>query len=68
MSRQSLYPEPLTRNAAACDTDGCDTWSREPEQHGFLEVVWGDMRLLYCSPDHLLKDIASVSKPLEIIE
>lgn len=57
------YPEPITCNAAACDADGCDTWSREPEAHGFIEVIWGDQRSVYCKPDCLLQDIARRTAP-----
>jgi hypothetical protein len=64
----SRYPEPITRNAAACEADGCDTWTLEPEQHGFIEIVWGDERMVYCSVDCLLKDVASRSKPIEVIQ
>jgi hypothetical protein len=53
----------LTRNAAACDRDSCDTWSREPEVHGFLEVAWGTQRLVFCSVDCLLSEMARRSEP-----
>lgn len=54
---------PLGRNAAACDHRTCDTWSREPEAHGFLEVVWGPHRLLFCSVDCLLTELAMRTQP-----
>jgi hypothetical protein len=59
------YPEPITRNACACEADGCDTWTKEPEQHGFIEIVWGDERMVYCGADCLLKDVARRTTPME---
>jgi hypothetical protein len=53
----------LSRNAAACDRESCDTWSREPEAHGFLEVAWGRHRLLFCCVDCLLTELAQRSEP-----
>lgn len=55
----------LTRNACACDHADCDTWSRDPEAHGFLEVVWGQDRLLFCSIDCLLLELADRTGPTE---
>lgn len=60
-------PERLTMNAAACDGPGCDTWSREPEQHGFMELIWGPSRYLFCSGDCCLKYLADHSTPLVVI-
>ena len=51
----------MFRNAAACDY--CNTWSREPEDHGFLEVVWGHDRLLFCRVDCLLLGMAERGGP-----
>ena len=40
-------------DATHCDREGCDTWSRHPENHGFLTVNWvGSSRLArkdFCS-------------------
>ena len=58
----------LARNAAVCDADECDTWTREPEMHGFLQLVWGELVLLFCSPDCTLKWLATNSTPMEVIE
>ncbi len=44
-------------DAMHCDVEGCDTWSRSPEEHGFLSVNWwGDYasRLDFCSWDCIL--------------
>jgi hypothetical protein len=60
-----LYTEAL--NAAACDGDGCQTWSRNPEEHGFVLLVWGDTKFTFCSPDCCLKHLATYSTPLEVI-
>ena len=27
-------------DATHCDREGCDTWTRNPEDHGFLAVNW----------------------------
>jgi hypothetical protein len=54
---------PLIRNATACDRSGCGTWSRSPEEHGFLEVVWGSQRLGFCGVDCLLQELAQRSQP-----
>ena len=64
MSRP-IYPEPITRNAASCDADECDSWSREPEAHHYLEVVWGDERLIFCCSNCLLVEMARRTKPTE---
>ena len=56
-------PERLCRNAALCERDGCDTFSTEPEAHGFLMLVWGDRRYLFCKPDCLLRWLADHSEP-----
>lgn len=68
MKLSARYPEPITRNAAACEADGCDTWTMEPEQHGFIEIIWGDERMVYCKPDCLLRDIAQRTAPTTTIE
>ena len=47
----------LTRNACICDH--CqETVSREPELHGFLEVIWGDEHMLFCKLECLLLGMA----------
>ncbi|HEX6886463.1 MAG TPA: hypothetical protein VF143_00030 [Candidatus Nanopelagicales bacterium] len=61
-------PIPLSRNAAACDHRSCDTWSREPEAHGFLEVVWGPQRLLFCGVDCLLTELAMRTEPTSALQ
>lgn len=65
MKLSARYPEPITRNAAACEADGCETWTLEPEQHGFIEIVWGDERMVYCGTNCLLRDVARRSSPVE---
>lgn len=60
-------PERLTMNAAACDGPECDTWSREPENHGFLELIWGARRFIFCSTDCCLKYLADNSSPMIVI-
>ena len=52
-------------NAAHCDAEGCDTWSLTPQEHGFLALHWGGSVSIYCSTDHLLRDVAARSTPLE---
>ena len=38
-------------DAIHCDRNGCDTWSRNPEDHGFLAVNWwGDWSRLLTWP------------------
>jgi hypothetical protein len=56
-------PERLCRNAALCERDGCGTFSTEPEAHGFLMLVWGDKRYLFCKTDCLLQWLAEHSEP-----
>lgn len=58
----------LFRNAAACDGPGCGTWSRAPEEHGFMMLVWGDAALLFCSGDCSMRWLAENTKPLEVVE
>lgn len=44
-------------DAIHCDRQGCDTWSRNPEDHGFLAVNWwGDWgsKKDFCSWDCVL--------------
>jgi hypothetical protein len=53
----------LTRNACACDHGPCETWTRFPEDHGFVEVVWGTDRLVFCGIDCLLAELAQRSQP-----
>lgn len=65
MEKNYLYSEAL--NAAACDGDGCDTWSREPQQHGFMLLVWGESKITFCSADCLLKFVADHSIPMVVI-
>jgi hypothetical protein len=60
-----LYSEAL--NAAACDGDGCDTWTREPETHGFVMLVWGDAKFTFCSADCCLRYLADHSEPMVVI-
>ena len=58
----------LTRNACTCDHDLCETWTRVPEEHGFVEVIWGADRLVFCGIDCLLKELAGRSQPTVTIE
>lgn len=63
MRTGSMFMEPITRNAAACEADGCNMWTRNPEQLGFIEVVWADERSLYCSVGCMLRDVAKRVTP-----
>jgi hypothetical protein len=56
-------PRPLLRNATVCDQRACDTWTRTPEEHGFVEVIWGTERLAFCGIDCLLQELAQRSQP-----
>lgn len=56
------------RNASVCDHGPCDTWTRHPEDHGFLTVWWGDLPLVFCSPDHVIAHLAATTEPMEVIE
>jgi hypothetical protein len=62
------YPETITRNAAVCEAEGCDSWTREPEHVGFVEAVWGAERIVFCSIDHLLRELARRSTPMETFD
>lgn len=53
----------ITHNASACDHGPCDTWTRHPEEHGFVEVIWGTDRLVFCGIDCLLRELAQRSQP-----
>ena len=57
-------PKRIARNASACDHGPCDTWTRNPEDHGFIEVIWGTDRLVFCGIDCLLKELAQRSEPM----
>ena len=59
--------ETLTKNAAACDGPECNTWSREPEDHGFMELVWGPSRYVFCSGDCAMKFLAEKTTPVVVI-
>lgn len=50
-------PLPIVRNATQCAA--CPTWSREPEQHHFLEVVWGGERLAFCGAACAMRHLAN---------
>lgn len=57
-------------DAIHCDRDGCDTWTRNPEDHGFLAVNWwGDWgsKKDFCSWDCVLA-YGMTKPPLEVIE
>lgn len=65
-----LRPEGLVRNAIACEADECQTWSRDPEAHGFLEIRWaGDaVRVVsFCSPGCALRWLATYANLTEEI-
>lgn len=57
-------------DATHCDREGCDTWSRSPDSHGFLTVNWwgGDWtdKKDFCSWDCLLA-YAATKPALEVI-
>lgn len=55
----------LIRNASHCQRDGCTTWSLEPEEHGFLDVLWPPAHLIFCSPDCLITHMATTTTPKE---
>jgi hypothetical protein len=46
-----------------CDQRACGTWTRTPEEHGFVEVIWGAERLAFCGIDCLLQELAQRSQP-----
>ena len=56
--------------ATHCDREGCGTWSRHPENHGFLTVNWvGSSRLArkdFCSWDCILR-YGATKPPMEVI-
>jgi len=56
----------LTRNAAACDGPSCDAWSREPEDHGFLELRMRGQFLLFCSPECAMR-LLMEQEPTQIL-
>lgn len=63
-----LMPEVgLIRNAAACEADDCQTWSRFPEEHGFVELRWPDRAVTFCSPGCALKWLATYANFTEEI-
>jgi hypothetical protein len=57
----------IERNAAACDGPGCNTWSRVPEEHGFMMLVWG-APWVFCSGDCAMRWLSENTKPLEVVE
>jgi hypothetical protein len=59
----SKAQRPLIRNATACDHSACGTWTRSPEEHGFVEVLWGPERLGFCGIDCLIRELAQRSQP-----
>jgi hypothetical protein len=52
-------------NATHCLREGCDTWSYEPIQHGFVIIVWGGVETAYCGADCMLLDVAKRTTPVE---
>lgn len=48
----------MQRNVTACDADECNTWSRDPEEHGFLELRWPGRVVSFCSPGCALRWLA----------
>ena len=58
----------LTRNACICDHCN-ETISREPEEHGFLQVTWGDEHLVFCCVHCLLLGMTERDRggPMEAI-
>ena len=54
-------------NAVHCLRPGCDTWTFEPEEHGFIILIWDGIETAYCSTDCVLVDIAQRSEPTETI-
>jgi len=55
-------------NATHCLSEGCDTWSYWPEEHGFIIIIWDRVTTAYCSTDCLLRDVARRSEPSITIE
>jgi hypothetical protein len=54
-------------NATHCLREGCDTWSYEPIEHGFVIMIWSGIETAYCSTDCLLLDVAARTAPSEVI-
>jgi hypothetical protein len=63
VSRQRIH----LFNATHCLRAGCDTWSYEPIEHGFIVIIWGGVETAYCSTDCLLVDVAARTAPTEVI-
>ena len=56
-------------DAIHCDRDGCETWSKKPEYHGFLAVNWwGDWgsKKDFCSWDCVLA-YGATKPPLVVV-
>jgi hypothetical protein len=54
--------------AKHCDQDGCDTWSTDPEAHGFITVTGSNLELHFCCFDHAGRYMLGNSSPTEVIE
>lgn len=54
-------------NALHCDTDGCDTWTTDPDDHGFVTVTGKGLELHFYCLDHAGKYMMSNSSPTEVI-
>jgi hypothetical protein len=57
----------IQRNASMCEGPGCDTWSREPEDHGFLMLTWDNEKLPFCSGDCAMRWLSENTKPVEVL-
>ena len=56
-------------DAIHCDRNGCDTWSRNPEAHGFINVnPWGDWsdKRDFCSWDCVIA-YGATKPPLVVV-
>jgi hypothetical protein len=54
-------------NATHCLNPGCDSWSFQPIEHGFIIILWDGIETAYCGADCLLKDVAGRTAPTEVI-
>ena len=54
-------------NACHCLRPGCDTWSYEAIEQGFIIIIWDGIETAYCSSDCMITDIAQRTQPTETI-